>query len=540
MGFSARYRTAALSTVSGITYDLCIIGGGITGAGIALDAASRGFRVLLLEKRDFASGTSSRSTKLIHGGLRYLKQMEFLLVGQVGRERALLHRLAPHLVVPEKMMLPLIRGGQFGRLTTSIGLRLYDLLAGVPKADRRKMYGRTSALELEPLLDPARVLGCGLYAEYRTDDARLTIEVIKAAHRQGAICLNYCEVESFHYDGSHLNGVIFRDTVSGTRHSVSSRATVNATGPWVDQLRQQDHTLTGKHLFLTKGVHVVVPWKKLPLRQSIYFDVPDGRMIFAIPREQVTYIGTTDTPYEGDLSGIDIDTEDIRYLLQAVSHMFPRTELWESDILSAWAGLRPLIYEPGKSASELSRRDEIFISKNGLISIAGGKLTGYRKMAEKVVNLIIKRLTIPYRPSATSELSLCKGQFTSEHDVSLFRKHIAALLTDKGLPVEKSGYLVHRYGGEAESMINSLSHSAQPIDLLLAELQYALEQEMVLFLPDFFIRRTGMYYFDPVAAGEAIEAVAEKCAGYLNWQEAYRQTAIAEMRHMLENRWRYC
>ena len=392
--FSALTRPQDLTSLTSETFDLVVIGGGITGAGIALDAASRGLKVALLEKGvdkddredrynlekgDFASGTSSKSTKLIHGGLRYLKQFDFWLVKEVGSERAIVHKLAPHLVLPEKMLLPLIEGGSYGKWLTSIGLKVYDILAQVTGDDKRQMLEKKEALKKEPLLPRKLLKGAGYYAEYRTDDSRLTIENIKTSLQFGARALNYAEVTDFRYDDDgKVSGVVAKDLIGGKSLEVASRYVISAAGPWVDDLRSVNHSKKGKRLHLTKGVHLVFPYEKLPVKQSVYFDVPDGRMIFAIPRGRITYVGTTDTNYDLDKDDVRTDLADAIYLISAVNNMFPSIELEMSDIESSWAGLRPLIHEEGKSASELSRKDEIFTSDTGLISIAGGKLTGYQ------------------------------------------------------------------------------------------------------------------------------------------------------------------
>ena len=310
-------REATLNTLVGDVYDVLVIGGGATGCGIALDAVSRGLKTALLEKRDFASGTSSKSTKLIHGGLRYLKQLDFGLVRESGQERARVHRLAPHLSLPEKMLLPIREGGSFGKFSTSIGLKVYDLMAGVRGDDRRKMLSRKDTLLKEPLLDPTGLKGGGFYAEYRTDDARLTIELVKKARSLGASALNYIEVKDFIYSGKTISGVKALDTITGETIEIKAKKVVSAAGPWVDHLRKINKSINEKRLFLSKGVHIVVSHERLPLHHSIYFDVPDGRMIFAIPRGKVTYIGTTDTPYEASLERIVVTQADLDYLLKA-------------------------------------------------------------------------------------------------------------------------------------------------------------------------------------------------------------------------------
>lgn len=372
--YSLKERTRFIEKLQNQQFDILIIGGGITGAGIALDAASRGLKTALVEKKDFASGTSSKSTKLIHGGLRYLKQFDFWLVKEVGSERAIVHQLAPHLVIPEKMLLPIIENGTYGTWLTSIGLKVYDILASVDGDDRRRMLEKKEALEKEPLLPKKILKGAGYYAEYRTDDARLTIENIKTAQQHGAICLNYAEVKDFVYTDQKVSGVNVKDVLSHSEFTIKANLVVNATGPWVDELRVINQSKKGKQLHLTKGVHLVVPYEKFPVKQSVYFDIPDGRMMFAIPRGKITYFGTTDTNYNDNKDDVLTDAADAIYLISAVNNMFPDIHLEMKDIISTWAGLRPLIHEEGKSASELSRKDEIFISDTRLISIAGANL----------------------------------------------------------------------------------------------------------------------------------------------------------------------
>ena len=286
--FSNLERTKTISKLVKEEFDLVVIGGGITGGGIALDAASRGLKVALVQKGDFASGTSSKSTKLIHGGLRYLKQFDFWLVKEVGSERAIVHQVAPHLVLPEKMLLPLIENGSYGKWLTSIGLKVYDILAQVTGDDKRKMLTKKEAMKLEPLLPKKILNGAGYYAEYRTDDARLTIENIKTSLRYGAVALNYATVEDFLYDEQKIIGVKVKDGISEKSINIKCKYVISAAGPWVDELRSVNHSKKGKRLHLTKGVHLVFPYKKLPVKQSVYFDVPDGRMMFAIPRGKIT------------------------------------------------------------------------------------------------------------------------------------------------------------------------------------------------------------------------------------------------------------
>lgn len=519
VSFTVSDRPAQLRTLGSERFDLLVIGGGITGAGIALDAASRGLKTVLLEKDDFASGTSSKSTKLIHGGLRYLKQFDFWLVKEVGSERAVVHRLAPHLVLPEKMLLPLIEGGSYGKWLTSFGLKVYDLLAQVEGDDRRRMLEKEEALEKEPLLPGEDLKGAGYYAEYRTDDARLTLENIKTSLHFGAMALNYVRVDGFRLDGAgRVCGVKATDLLGDTALEVTADFVINAAGPWVDGLRTLDGSLQGKRLHLTKGIHLVFPREKLPVRQSVYFDVPDGRMIFAIPRGKVTYVGTTDTEYQGDLDHVRADLADAVYLIAAVNHMFPSIELELHDIESSWAGLRPLIHEAGKSASELSRKDELFTSESGLISIAGGKLTGYRKMAERAVNQVARQLEEAGRalePCHTDAISLAGNGFTDFGAVRNYSKKVAKRLEPYGFDPMRAWELVTTYGLQTEQILSQFDAFADTDPawrLLKAELHFCVAHEMVSCPADFFIRRTGRLYFDMGTLKKYLRPSAEACA----------------------------
>ncbi len=501
--FSNLHRNEIIQNLAKTKFDLVIIGGGITGGGIALDAAARGLKVALLEKGDFASGTSSKSTKLIHGGLRYLKQFDFWLVKEVGSERAIVHKLAPHLVLPEKMLLPLIKGGSYGKWLTSIGLKVYDILAQVSGDDKRKMLEKKEALALEPLLPKKKLKGAGYYAEYRTDDARLTIENIKTSLTFGVVALNYAEVTAFDYTDDIISGLHFKDVISGHKFTIKSKYVISAAGPWVDELRSINNSKNGKRLHLSKGVHLVFPYAKLPVKQSVYFDVPDGRMIFAIPRGKITYVGTTDTNYDQDKDDVKLDLADALYLISAVNNMFPKINLELKDIISSWAGLRPLIHEEGKSTSELSRKDEIFISDTGLISMAGGKLTGYRKMAERVVNLLSKKMEeeegIELAESTTVQIPLCGNDFRKSKHVIKYISEIFERIEAEGFTEYDAWYLVTTYGKQTETILKdySIQKDKDPyIRMAKAELHYGIKYEMITSPMDFFIRRTGRLYFD--------------------------------------------
>ncbi|MGB7393311.1 MAG: glycerol-3-phosphate dehydrogenase/oxidase [Pricia sp.] len=542
--FSNLDREKTIQKLSGEEFDLVVIGGGITGAGIALDAASRGIKTALVEKGDFASGTSSKSTKLIHGGLRYLKQFDFWLVKEVGSERAIVHKLAPHLVIPEKMLLPLIENGSYGKWLTSIGLKVYDILAQVEGNDKRKMLEKKEALKLEPLLPKKILKGAGYYAEYRTDDARLTIENLKTGLQFGAQALNYAQVEDFRYEDESVAGVKVKDLVSGRTFGIKSKYVISAAGPWVDELRSVNNSKKGKQLHLTKGVHLVFPYEKLPIKQSVYFDVPDGRMMFAIPRGEITYIGTTDTNFNKDKDDVRTDLADAIYLISAVNNMFPSIELEMEDIISSWAGLRPLIHEEGKSASELSRKDEIFTSDSGLISIAGGKLTGYRKMAERVVDRIAEKLKEEHdtqlKDCQTEKIPLCGNEgFEKFKHVTKYIDEIRSRMKSDGFTEHDAWALVTRYGKQTETILKTyrelkdVQHNDKYALLARAELRFCIDYEMVQNPMDFFIRRTGRLYFDIDSVRKLMEPILKEFKAIYKVDDAqileWRETMQAEL-----------
>lgn len=504
--FSSLNRADTIEDIVSANLDVLVIGGGITGAGVLLDAQSRGMKAALIEMQDFAAGTSSRSTKLVHGGLRYLKQFEVGLVAEVGRERAIVYENGPHVTTPEWMLLPIIEGGTYGRLASSIGIFVYDLLAGVRRHERRKMLSVEAALEKEPLLRRDGLKGAGYYVEYRTDDARLTLEILKEAVHRGAKAVNYVKAAGLIYDAGRLVGVQAVDCVTNDTYPIYARTIVNATGPWVDELREQDGSKKGKYLHHTKGVHIVIDQAKFPLRNAVYFDVPDGRMIFAIPREGKTYVGTTDTDFHSDFTHPRMTQDDLNYLVSAVNFMFPDVGLAPEDVESSWAGVRPLIHEEGKSPSEISRKDEVFHSPSGLITIAGGKLTGYRKMAQKVTDMLAEVLssgnTTTYPPCCTEHLVMSGGDVGGSQSFAAFVEKHTHLGVELGLHPGVAEKLVRRYGSNIEEVYNIL-RDRQDVDAdedmsgeVFATLLYAVTHEMCCTPSDYFIRRTGSLLFN--------------------------------------------
>ncbi|MFP3357249.1 glycerol-3-phosphate dehydrogenase/oxidase [Planococcus sp. SIMBA_143] len=541
MKFSSLRRTETYGQMKQAPLDVLIIGGGITGAGIALDAAARGVRAGVVEMQDFAAGTSSRSTKLVHGGLRYLKQFEVKMVAEVGKEREIVYENGPHVTTPEWMMLPFHKGGTFGPLSTNVGLRVYDFLAGVKRSERRQMFSREEAIRREPLVKQDGLKGAGYYVEYKTDDARLTMEVMKKAVEKGALAMNYVKVKGFLYDNGKVVGVVAEDQLDGTIHEIFAKRIVNAAGPWVDTLREEDKSKKGKTLQLTKGIHLVFDQSRFPLKQAIYFDMPDGRMAFAIPRQGKVYVGTTDTVYKQDIAHPTMTTEDRDYVLEAVNFMFPDVAITAADIESSWAGLRPLIHEEGKDPSEISRKDEIFVSDSGLISIAGGKLTGYRKMGESIMDLVTKQLQEEYgtafKKVSTKKMALSGGEVGGSKGFKTFKADRLKRAAEFGLTEDAMELLVNRYGANVDHVLrhykdgvaDAAEHNLDP--LVYAMLQYGIESEAVCKPVDFFIRRTGALYFDIHWVHAHKEAAADYMAGVFNWtaQQKTRYTEELEI-----------
>jgi glycerol-3-phosphate dehydrogenase len=534
--FSAANRSIILETMAQSELDILVIGGGVTGAGIALDASARGMNVGLLEKNDFGSGTSSRSTKLIHGGLRYLKQGDVKLVQEVGRERAILYKNAPHLVIPAPMLLPVYKGGTYGYLASSIGLYIYDWLAGVARKERRKMFGRQQTAQLEPLLKQDGLKGGGLYFEYRTDDARLTIDIMKTAYAQGASIVNYAEVTEFIYRDGKAVGVRVHDRINGTYTQINAKHIVNATGPWVDKMRDIDGSLKGKRLFLTKGVHLVVDYERFPVKQAAYFDTPDGRMVFVIPRGKATYIGTTDTVYSQSIESPRTTKEDRDYIIRAVNFMFPSIGLTTDDIRSHWAGLRPLIYEEGKGPSELSRKDEIFVSDSKLITIAGGKLTGFRKMSEKVVDLVARELHNAtgqsYPACRTDQITVSGGEVhLNGASYADWKKEMVRLGTAQGVNPMVMQDWIDTFGSNALRIMDRLPALKQgnippEMQWLHAELMYCLEEEMTVDVSDFLRLHTGWTYFQLTKAEKYADAVFQILCHHLSYDGAQKEKQL--------------
>ncbi|EBH4249648.1 glycerol-3-phosphate dehydrogenase/oxidase [Listeria monocytogenes] len=538
--FSAFDRETIERNLQEGKFDLVIVGGGITGAGIALDATSRGMSVALVEMGDFASGTSSRSTKLVHGGLRYLQQFEIKEVADLGKERAIVYENGPHVTTPEWMMLPFHKGGNMGKTTASFGIRLYDYLAGVKKNERRKILSAKETLAKNPFVKKDGLKGSGYYVEYRTDDARLTIEVMKKAVELGANAINYTKAEHFLYDDNkQVVGVTVTDRLSGKAYDIKGHRVINAAGPWVDKVRKLDYATNNKHLRLTKGIHLVIDKQKFPMEQAVYFDTPDGRMVFAIPRDKKVYVGTTDTVYDEAVINPKALESDHNYVIKAINYMFPDVHITEKDIESSWAGVRPLIYEEGKDPSEISRKDEVWFSESGLITMAGGKLTGYRKMAEKLLDDVSKSLAKEtgkkYKPVQTKHLPISGGDIGGSEQLEAFLSKKAKEGNNRfGWTLEEGREMAKRFGSNIDQLFTYAQEHKEQNETTLpnslyAELRYSIQHEAVTTPIDFLLRRTGYLLFDMPYLLEWKDAVVDEMAKQFHWSDDVKQTYIEEL-----------
>lgn len=500
-----RDRDGLFRSVDGRQFDIIVIGGGVTGAGVARDAAMRGLSVALFEARDFASGTSSRSSKMIHGGLRYMAQGDLGLVHEAASERKAVERVAPHLTRQTPFVIPAKNAAVVAKLRT--GMWAFEKLGSVPKDRRHEVWSRADIEAREPSLDASDLSGAVAYPEYLTDDARLTLANIRSAVTHGATVLSYAPVRRLTVENGQATGVVVGDNLTETdeRVQVRGKVIINAAGPWVDAIRALEDGAARSRLKLSKGVHLVVPRDRLPVDRTIIMPAADRRSVFAVPKGQMTYIGTTDTFYPDADYWPTITPEDVSYLLDASAKRFSVSPLTKADVVSAWSGVRPLVAEEGKSASEISRKDEIWTGPGGVLSIAGGKLTAYRMMAERIVDLAETRLGRKAKAPATAEEPLIGGDL-----------NVASTVSASGPDGDR---LVGLYGSEAPEIFAAGGGPA-------VEARHAVLHEGALTLEDYWVRRSARAWFDSDGGLGALAPAAEAMAGLLGWSETETQRQI--------------
>ena len=494
-------RAENLQRLEREAFDVCVIGGGITGAGVALDAASRGLSVALVERDDFASGTSSRSSKMVHGGLRYLAQYDFRLTWEASRERDLLRRLAPQLVRPLRFLFPAYKKGIQTRFAT-IGLTMYDVVAGRRGFGRHRRASDSEVRRLTPTLDPKRVVGAWTFWDASTDDARLVFEVLRTAHGFGAVVVNHARVHGFDTSAGTIAAAFVSDELSGREITVRARCFVNAAGVWADEVGRLEPRSAAPPIRPATGIHLVVPASVVPVHSGVIIPsvARDRRSLFAVPGWGDTVVlGTTDTTYDGPLDAPAVDDDDVRYTLSAVNWSLG-LDVKPSDVVAAWAGLRPLLAGAGgpeARTADLSRTQHLAASPAGLVTITGGKLTTYRRMAADTVDLVCSRLGVGAR-SRTKRLPIGLTRPLE----GLLAETIAGA-ERAGIPETSARHLVETFGDRAPAVLELATSEpglADPLvpDLpwLAAEAVWAVDREMAVSLSDVLERRTRLSLAD--------------------------------------------
>lgn len=530
-----RWREVAAQRLQREAFDLLVIGGGITGAGVARDAAMRGLRTALLERADFASGTSSRSSRLVHGGVRYLEHGHLRLVFESSRERRTLLRIAPHLVRPLAFTWPVYQGARISRLKLAAGLALYDALALFRNVSRHDLLNARGVLEAEPLLRAEALRGGARYFDASTDDARLTLANVMAARDAGAVCLNHAPVAAFTREAGRVTGVEVLDAASMRSIAVRARVIVNATGPWSDEIRRLESTEGALTIRGAKGAHIAVPRSRVGNRAALALLHPtDGRVLFVLPAGEQAIIGTTETLSLTAPSQVRASREDIRYLLAAANYFFPASELAERDVVSAWAGIRPLAAGlTGENTGSASREHTIASGPGGVVHVTGGKLTTYRAMAEEIVDGVVRRLGSPLvRKCATASQPLPGG----ERALPTLREQ-ARLITDPAL----RDRLTASYGTHWEAIWSLAGRDgrlrvpvADDLPFIGAEYVHAAAEEMAESLGDLLIRRTPAAFAARDHAVSMAPVVARLVAPVLEWDQERIDHELRAYEHEIE------
>ena len=534
-------RGAALARFHDDEFDLAVIGGGINGAAVARDAAMRGLKVALVERGDFAGATSSRSSKLIHGGFRYLPQGQLRLVYTALRERERLrHVTAPHLVHPIRFLFPVYRGRGFNRFTMAAGLTLYDLFARIPWAEWHSNLPAIEVREMEPALSRESLTGGALYYDAWADDARVTFENVLDADLHGAAVANYLSVEGLVKSGGKIAAAGVRDLIGGGTCELRAKHFLNASGPWVDAIRRLDDSSSSPCVRLTKGAHLVFARTVLPVRESLVLADEGGRIVFVMPHDRYVLVGTTDTDYAGEPENVATEIADVAYLLGVLAESLPGIKLTGADVASSFAGLRALVTAgaSGGSPSSVTREEVILKSASGLITVAGGKLTTHREIAQKLVDLVMRELGRPRGTCPTLATPFPGARTTRDSDRSANDADVLASVKSDAREI-----LVTRYGTRAQipaRIAVERAELAEPLargcPALGAEVVHAVRNEMVHSIHDFLVRRTSLSWRYPVEAEAAAPAVAKIMATELDWDSARTDAELASFTHEQQKR----
>jgi len=537
--FSHETRQHNLDRLASETFDYVIVGGGITGAGIARDAALRGRRVALIEKNDFAFGTSSRSSKLVHGGVRYLETYEFGLVFEASTERRRLRHMAPYMVLPLPFLLPIYKGAKNGFYKIMAGMWLYDILALFRNIKRHKMLRPKEVLKIFPSLREDGLTGAPRYYDAGVDDARLTLVTLKAAHEHGAVIASYTEATGLVKEGGKTRGVVARDVLSGRDVTIRGHVVISALGPWTDAILKMDDPQAPSLMRPTKGVHFLVKRSRLGSDHALgYFSPRDNRLMFLIPWGEFSIIGTTDTDYKGDLDAVYADQDDVDYILDAINVQFPGVNLSRDDIISTYAGVRPLVSEgksDGKSESAVSREHKIWETPSGLICIAGGKLTTYRSMAKQLVDVAERKLRQVSGQDVAGDphserLPLQGGEVGMQEALEAQ----ARATLGQRVPDDVIKHLLHAYGSHYTNVVAILDEEPALVQRLAADLPYikaevvhAVRNEMAMTLTDLLNRRLHLLMEESNQGLGQAEDAANLMAREMGWTDEQRRAQLA-------------
>lgn len=536
--FSVESRKANIQKMASQKMDLFVIGGGINGAGIARDAAMRGMSVALIEVSDFASGTSSRSSKLIHGGIRYLENKEFKLVFEALSERQRLFEIAPHLVHPLRFMIPLYESGRVGMFKMGLGMWLYDALSLFQAPEMHERLGPEETLIRMPTLQAQGLLGSYVYSDAYMDDDRLVHETLRSANEHGALCANYVKAIDVELNANNqVQKVLCEDQITGAKFSVEARHFVSSVGPWTDQLGTELFKKWKRILRPTKGVHLTFEKKRLPLDSAVVMGA-EKRIVFGIPRHDMVIVGTTDTDFQGPPEKVITTPEDVRYLLGIIHHYFPGAEIQTQDIVASYAGVRPLVHDGSENEGKTSREHTIFTEDHGVTFVAGGKYTTYRLMAQQVVEACLQSFPIEekvkYNYCRTNQpLNPLVHPQSRQEDYRVVEDLVAA----GSLSQPEAQLLVDRHGAEAFEIYREFG----PGPYWRLEAEHAIENTMCFHLVDFYCRRVPLILSRPDHGLSLIREISQIFSQRLGWnkeQKELEEKLLAD--HLkLEFAWRH-
>jgi glycerol-3-phosphate dehydrogenase len=540
-GFSFITRQHNLERMAGERFDYIIVGGGITGAGIAREAAMRGRRVALIEKNDFAFGTSSRSSKLVHGGVRYLETYEFGLVFEASTERRRLRHMAPYMVLPLPFLLPIYKGAKNGFYKIMAGMWLYDVLSLFRNIKRHKMLRKNEVLKIFPALQPDGLQGAPRYYDCGVDDARLTLVSLISAHQHGAVIANYAQATGLLKDGGKVCGAVVKDVLTGQEITVRGAVVISALGPWTDNVLKMDDPNAHSLMRPTKGVHILVKRSRLGSDHALgYFSPRDNRLMFLIPWREFSIIGTTDTDYRSDLDAVYADNDDIEYILDAINVQFPGVNLSRADIISTYAGVRPLVAAEGKNVSEsaVSREHKIWETPSGLLCIAGGKLTTYRSMAKQLIDVAERKLArLTGQPKATDPHSEREALMGGEPGMQEELKTRAEATWETRLPADVINHLLLSYGSAFDKVTALLNDKpgmaervAPGLPYIKAEVLHAVRNEMAISLTDVMSRRLHLLMEEDNQGLDQVDTVAALMAQETGWTAAQQAQQAEDYR----------